>query len=317
MSDYNVTFAGLPLESPLLIETDSDLLDVGVARQCREAGAGGILFPVLDEKRLNRRIDSQELTENNQDDQGKRDSERILRRLNTDEYLDSLENAVRELDIPIIGSLQCDRRGQWFALAQHMKDAGAKAIEIRPYRHDLHRLERSDQIEKHILRTTAYISDRLELPLVVRIPAFMHGVQPFVQSLGEAGAAGILIEQPESIHGVNVEAMTLTNAGDDKTADQAAFITSLSVCRSLYRRVNTHIALRVADTTASAVVMALMGGATVTTVPVDGQDADGAALLVRRHLTYLKKWMTTHSMTSLFDFRGVISESRLHSSLEN
>ncbi len=317
MSDYNVTFAGLPLESPMIIESSTDRMDTNVARECREAGTGGVIFPVLDEDRLNRVVDDSELTEHNRDDRGNRDSQRILRRMNIDEHLNGLEAAVKELDIPVIGSLQCDRRGQWFALAQQMREAGAGAIEIRPYIQEVHRSMRSDQVEKSILRITAYISDRLESPLIVRIPAFMHGIQPFVQALGEAGAAGVLVEPPEVVHAVDVESIAITDSSEDRTAAHAAFITALSACRILYRRVNTHIALKIPDSAASTLVMALLGGATVTTMPVDGTDGEGSSQLVRRYLTYLKKWMTTHSMGSLFDFRGVVSESRLHSSLEN
>jgi dihydroorotate dehydrogenase (fumarate) len=317
MSDYNVTFAGLPLESPMIIESSTDRMDTDVAQQCREAGVGGVLFPVLDENRLNRVHNDSELTEHNRDDRGNRDSQRILHRMNTDEYLSALEGAAKELDIPVIGSLQCHRRGQWFPLAQQMKEAGAAAIEIRPYRQEIHRSVRSDQVEKSILRTTAYISDRLESPLIVRIPAFMHGIQTFVQALGEAGAAAVLVEPPDMVHAVDVESLSITDSGVDRTAAHAAFITALSTCRVLYRRVNTHIALKIPDSAASSLVMALMGGATVTTIPVDGTDGAGSSQLVRRYLTYLKKWMTTHSMGNLFDFRGIVSESRLHSSLEN
>lgn len=313
MSDYNVTFAGLPLESPIIIETTTDALEIEVADRCRESGAGGVLFPVLDEERLNRVLTDDELTEHNRNDRTNRDSQRVLRSLNIDEYMDALEELTHHLEIPVIGALQCDRKSQWFSLAHLMKEAGAKAVEIRPYRHDVHRHLRSDQIEKTILRITASISDRVDIPLIVRVPAFMHGLHPFMHALGETGAAAVVIEPPEIVQPVDAETLTLTTAVDDR----GAFLTSLSTCRALYRRINTHIAVQVPRENASTLVTALIGGATAVTLPVDGSDREETPELVRRYLTYLKKWMTSHSFTNLFDFRGVVSESRLQSSLEN
>ena len=104
MSDYNVTFAGLPLESPIIIETDDDSLTPGVIEQCVSAGAGGIVFPTLTEERITRVDDATELTEHNREDQGIRDSERILRRLNAEQHLQLLEEAVRASSVPVIGS---------------------------------------------------------------------------------------------------------------------------------------------------------------------------------------------------------------------
>ena len=317
MSDYNVTFAGLPLESPIIIETGDDRLELPVVQQCIDAGAGGVLFPSLTEERIRRVTDEDELTEHNRNDRGSRDSERVLRRLNIEEHLERLETTARESSVPVIASLQCDRRAQWFALAQQMKDAGAAAIEIVPYRDETLRNRRSDHIEKAILRTTAYLADRLEAPLIVRIPAFVHGTQTFVQALGDAGASGILLEPSPGFAGVDVESAALTLPGDDKAASHAAFLSLFTVCRTLYRRVGPHIAMQLTDGSPSSLVTAILGGASLATVPVPGNDPDEAGQSVRRHVGYLKKWMSAHQADSLFDFRGTLSESRLTSSLEN
>ncbi|MDA3948003.1 MAG: hypothetical protein PF508_02155 [Spirochaeta sp.] len=317
MSDYNVTFAGLPLESPVIIETDDDRLAPAVIEQCVSSGAGGILFPTLTEERITRVNDESELTEHNRDDQGTRDSERILRRLNAEQHLHLLEEAVEASSVPVIGSLQCEHRRHWFSLSQQMKDAGAAAIEIRPYRDAAHRAQRSDHVEKALLRTTSYVADRLDAPLIVRVPAFMHGLQAFVHALGEAGAAGVLIEPPAAMRGVDIDSAMLADPVEDRTAAYAAFLTALSAGRVLYRRVSPHIAMRLPEGVSSSLVMAILGGASLATLPVGGNDADEGGQSVRRYLLYLKKWMTAHSAQNLFDFRGGVSESRLHSSLEN
>ncbi|MFP4153822.1 MAG: hypothetical protein ACLFR8_01755 [Alkalispirochaeta sp.] len=317
MSDYNVTFAGLPLESPIIIETGADRLELPVVKRCIDAGAGGILFPTLTEERIRRVIDEDELTEHNRTDRGSRDSERVLRRLNIEEHLERLETTARESSVPVIASLQCDRRNQWFALAQQMKDAGAAAIEIVPYRDEAFRSRRSDHVEKTILRVTSYLADRLEAPLVVRIPSFVHGTQTFVHALGDAGAAGILLEPPPGFAGVDVESVSLTQPERDKTVAHGAFLSLFSVCRTLYRRVGSHIAIQLPDGSPSSLVTAILGGASLVTLPVPGDDPDEAGQSIRRHIAYLKKWMSAHQANSLFDVRGSLSESRLSSSLEN
>lgn len=317
MSDINVTFAGLPLASPLIIESEADQLDLSVIQECQDAGAGAIVFPVLNDDLLNREQDPSERLENNRDDQANRDSDRVLRRLNTEEYLERLEATVQATSIPVIAALQCTRRNQWFTLAQQMKDAGAQAIEIRPFIPERARTQRSDVIEKSILRTTSYVADRLESPIICRIPTFLHGVQAFVHALGDAGAKAVLIDPPPTLLGVDKESIQLTEHASDEHVAYAAFLTSLTAARTLYRRVSSHLALCLPKNASSSLVVSLIAGATVSTLPVHGTDPEEARKAVRRYIQQLERWMSAHSMGNLFDFRGSLSESRVTSSLEN
>ncbi|MCG8478752.1 MAG: hypothetical protein MI724_06630, partial [Spirochaetales bacterium] len=158
----NVTFAGLPLAAPIVVEARARDFTIAAARGATEAGAGALIMPSLDNERMTRRTDAAELTDNNVDDTAGRQSERVIRRLNIDAYLDHVELIASKVDVPIIAPLESAHRSQWVPLAQDLLAAGAAAVELRLSIEQMSRSSRSDQIEKAIIRTTASVAERVD-----------------------------------------------------------------------------------------------------------------------------------------------------------
>tara|TARA_B100000614_G_scaffold254285_1_gene269456 strand:+ start:92 stop:1048 length:957 start_codon:yes stop_codon:yes gene_type:complete len=317
MPDTNVTFAGLPLRSPIVIEPSGTVLSSATARSAVEAGAGAVCLPPLDGERLNHRSDPDELTEHNLDDDGRRQSLRIVRKLNTQAYLDEVDRFASALEVPVIAPLQCERRGNWLAIAEQLREAGAAAIELRPQVEEMARTMRSDQIEKAIVRITASVAGRIDVPVIVRIPVGSLGSIGLVQALGDADAAAVAIRPLDTMRSFDLGGPTLRPTADDEAGQRAAFFSQLTACRALYRRVAPHLALRLPERHDAALTEALLAGATLGTLPVDGEDPRAAQDAVDRIQTTTDGWLRQHRMSSLFDARGLLSESRLTSSLEN
>lgn len=316
MPDINVTFAGLSLRSPIAIEAQEAVLTVDTASRAAAAGAGAVFLPMFDQQRLEHQTDTEELTDNNLDDPGQRQSQRIIRRLNIQTYLETAESFVAELDVPVIAPLQCERTQIWVTLAEQLREAGVAAIELRPAVEEMSRTMRSDQIEKSILRVTASVAGRLDLPVIVRLPAGGLGLTAFVQALGEAEAAAVAIRRHTVMRSFDLNGLHLRPEPEDETGRLAAFQAQLTSCRSLYRRVNPHLAVVLPTGAPDALSAALLAGSTLGTIPVDGADSASAAQAVEQTRRRFEKWTASHDIQSLFDARGMLSESRLTSSLE-
>ncbi|MFW5693710.1 MAG: hypothetical protein ACOCYB_00975 [Alkalispirochaeta sp.] len=317
MSDINVTFAGLPLGSPIAIEPLGTELTLATARAAAEAGIGAVFAPPLDTARLTHRQDAHEVTENNQNDDSRRESHRIVRRLNLERYLDEITDLAREVDIPIIAPLSCDRSADWLTLAEHVREAGAAAVEIRPSLEELSRTQRSDAIEKSVLRVTASVAGRIDIPVLVRIPAGAYGLIALVQALGESDAAAVTIRPRAGVGAIEIDTPSMETDGLTGNVRAATFHSQLDACRSLYRRVNPHLGLQLPPDRPHAMVEAALTGATVGVLPVAGDDPGATAKTIDTYHTTLAGWMRHHRAESLFDVRGILSESRMTSSLEH
>ena len=222
------------MAGPIIAEPRSSSMTPDVAKAAVAAGAGAVMMPPLDEERLNQQADPDELTENNVDDTGRRESMRIIRRLNVQSYLETLAGLVEAAGAPIIVPLQCEKRSNWLPLAEQVKEAGAAAIELRPPVETLARSHRSDQIEKSILRITASVAGRIDVPVAVRLPAVSMGIIAVVQALGDTGAAAVTLRPVASTVRLDVDKLRVVASEDDDEADTAAFYAQLSACRTLY-----------------------------------------------------------------------------------
>lgn len=314
MPDINVTYAGLPLNSPFIFAPGGPSMVRSEARSAVEAGAGAIILPPLDEAWMQQRQSDGELTEHNRDNTGGRAAYRVLTRLNTDSYMEQIDALCQELDVPVIASLECRQTRSTLPLAHQMVAAGAAAVEIRPALTDSVRMGRSDQLEKTILRAILPIAERLETPVIARVPAGFLGITALVSVLGESGVRGVVITPNERlISAIDPKRAELVPIEDRRHA-AARFSNTMGVARHIYRRVSPHLALPLDENEPLSIVSALLAGATLGVVTgSDGRIGE----TIRRATAALEEWMGEHSAGSLFDFRGMLSESRLSSSLEN
>lgn len=317
MADLNVTFAGLALKSPLIVEFCDQVPSIETAVSVSESGAGALLLPPLDEARLNWSRNEDEVTEHNQTDAALRETERIRRNVNRGAYMDAIEQIAGAVSIPVVAALQCVNRSQWINTARIMGDAGAAAVEVHPLVESDWRTSRSDRIEKEIIRVGASVATRLDIPVITRLIAAPYGMQTIVQSLGESNVKGIVLAGSEYLTVIDSASGTTDTQSTDGRRGDTAFMNSLASLQVLYRRVSPHLAARIASDRPGALTESILAGATLAVLPLREGTDDHIPELVGTHIDTLRRWMKDKRFSSLFDFRGSLSESRRSSSLEN
>ncbi|TVR68923.1 MAG: hypothetical protein EA427_09230 [Spirochaetaceae bacterium] len=317
MADLNVTFAGLALASPLIVEFCDEIPQQDTVADLAEAGIGAFLLPPLNETRLDWEADPSEMAENNVNDAARRESERIRRDMNRDAYLEKIAEIAEVTSVPVIASLQCARRNQWVNTAHMMSNAGASAIELHPLSEKDWRTSRSDRIEKEIIRTTGLVATRIDTPVVVRLVAAPYGMQTLVQSLGESSAKGVVLTGSDYLTTIDADSGTTDSVSLEGRRSDAAYMNALAALHVLYRRVTPHLAARIPADRVSALTECVLAGATLAVLPVTQPLEERARSIVTEHISTLHGWMRRKGYSSLFDFRGVLSDSRRSSSLEN
>lgn len=317
MADLNVTFAGLALASPLIVEFRDRIPHQDLVLELAEAGAGAFLFPPLNEERLNWEPDSREVMENNRTDASDRHSERIRRDMNRSDYMEQVSVIAGASPVPIITALQCSQRNQWLNMARMMSDAGAAAVELHPIVERDWRSSRSDRIEKEIIRISNLVAGRMDTPVVVRLVAAPYGMQAVVQSLADSSVRGVVLTGSSFMTTIDADAGIADPESQEELRNDAAYLNSQATVNALYRRVTPHLAPIIPPGRTSALVESTLAGATLAVLPVGAHQEADASGLVSEHLRTLHGWMRRKKHSSLFDFRGILSDSRRSSSLEN
>src|SRR6266511_2929998 len=91
-----------------------------------------------------------------------------------DAYLRHLELTKRELEIPVIGSLNGSSPGGWVRHARLIEDAGADALEL-------------------YIDLVAAVRSSVEIPLAVKVGPFFSSMANMARRLVEAGADGLVL----------------------------------------------------------------------------------------------------------------------------
>ncbi|WP_018527195.1 hypothetical protein [Alkalispirochaeta alkalica] len=317
MIDLNVTYAGLSLKSPVIVEFLDTLPPPEIVDNLNTVGAGAVVLPPLDEDWLSWSENDQEITGNNQTDGAIRDSEKIRRRLNYNSYLEHVEKLTDLTEIPIITPLQCGRRGEWLNTTRAMEKAGAGAVILMPLREERCRAMRSDRLEKEILRTSAAVAPKTNIPVTVQLPAAPYGMQALVHTLGESSVKGIFLKSSAALTAIDIETISTDSRAIQDRRSDAEFVTVLSSIQLLYRRVAPHIAARLPLGQPDSLAESILAGATLGTIPVGAGKETEAGSWAKDYQEALLRWMRRKGFASLFDLRGSLSESRRSSSLEN
>jgi dihydroorotate dehydrogenase (fumarate) len=108
-------------------------------------------------------------------------------------YLETLKRARKELDIPVIASLNGSSKGGWVRYAQLMQDAGASALELNVYFVSTDVDESGEQVERRYLELVESVRKAVRLPLAVKVGPGFSSPAHMCKRLVEAGADGLVL----------------------------------------------------------------------------------------------------------------------------
>ncbi len=305
--DLSTRYLGLDLVSPIVPSASPIGQRIDTLRALQDAGAGAVVLPSLFEEQ----IEHDELQLHGVLDLVADSHPEALTYLpafedyNTgaDAYLRHLESSARELEMPVIASLNGISIGGWVVQAKRMQEAGAGALELNVYLIAADPDETSDQVEQRYVELVQAVRAEITIPLAVKVGPFFSSVGHLAHRLVAAGADGLVLfnrfMQPD------IDLDTLTVAPTLHLSTPAELLLPLRWIGILRDRVHASLALTTGVHSAEDAVKGLLVGADVVMM--------ASALLhegpghVRTVLDGVSAWMQEHGYTSVTELRGSMS----------
>ena len=110
----------------------------------------------------------------------------------SDAYLRHLEATKKELEIPVIASLNGISLGGWTKHARRMQDAGADALELNVY-FIAADPDETGAVEERYIDLVEAVRAEITIPLAVKIGPFFSSVGHMARRLVDAGADGLVL----------------------------------------------------------------------------------------------------------------------------
>lgn len=221
-------------------------------------------------------------------------------------YLDQMQKVKDAVDVPVIGSFNGTREGEWVKYASLIEGAGADALELNLYFMSADFDETAADLEDRCIRIVESIKSRISIPLAVKLSPFFTALPQFAKRLAAAGADSLVcfnrFYQPD----IDLDALNVRPMLDLSHSHELRL--RLRWLALLSGRIDAQLAVSGGVHTGLDAVKALMAGAdavqVVTTLMINGPAQ------VQVMLDEMTTWMEANEYSSLEELRGCMNYLR-------
>lgn len=194
--DLRTSYLGLELECPIVASSSPLTGSLSSLRDLVDAGVGAVVLPSLFEEELVHPSDEHaaDVLWSEEDEAGAASAYMAhLDKGRLNAYLDLVRDATRELDVPVIASLNGSSPGGWTKTAELLQQAGAQAIELNVYGIESDRNVSASAVEERTLRLVHAIRQVVTVPIAVKLSPFYTAFASFAQQLAETRIDGLVL----------------------------------------------------------------------------------------------------------------------------
>ncbi|GAH80504.1 unnamed protein product, partial [marine sediment metagenome] len=202
MSNLTTTYVGLELRSPIIAGSAGITETVERMKKAQDNGAGAVVMKSLFEDEISRisptprfkLIRYREGLNNNKSKNSfslysyEQGSEWGLER-----YAEEVSRAKKELNIPVIASINCISKEGWISYAKRLEEAGVDALEINLSCPHSSIIFRGKEVEKGILNTVRLVRENVSLPIIAKISSQLTSPVQIIKEIESIGANGITL----------------------------------------------------------------------------------------------------------------------------
>lgn len=304
MTDLTTNYLGLKLKNPIIAGSCGLTGSLVKIRELAAAGVGAIVLKSLFEEQIEAELKSNLDVYQTDYPEAYDYIKEYTRDSAVSDYLDLIRQAKKDLDIPVIASLNCVTAAEWTSFAKMIAKAGADALELNISLLPSDPRKACSDYEQIYFDVINKVTAGLPIPVALKMSRYSPSLASLVSRLHWTGKVGGFVlfnryYRPD----IDIATMTLTSAGI--FSDPGEITTSLRWVALLSGMVESDFAASTGvHDGAGAVKMVLAGARAVQVVSTLYQNGAQQATKI---IADLESWMQTHSFASPDEFRGRLS----------
>ena len=193
MTDLSTQYMGLTLRNPIIVSSCDLTKSVAGIKKCADAGAGAVVLKSIFEEQF---LVNGEIPEG-----GQFIHPEALDYLRTGGLLEyapqkicqTIEDAKKEVDIPLIVSINCQTPKLWPRFAKQIYEAGADALELNIYFLPLDLEESGSDFEKKHIEILSKVKAEVSIPISVKFTSQITSIPNLAKRLADAGSGALVL----------------------------------------------------------------------------------------------------------------------------
>jgi dihydroorotate dehydrogenase (fumarate) len=224
------------------------------------------------------------------------------------QYLSLISEAKREIDIPVIASINCSTQYDWQYFAKRLQDAGADAIELNVYLLPSDIETSGVDHEKVYFDIIREVKKFITIPISLKIGFYFSALSRTALKLSETGIAGLTLFNRPYNPDIDIENLQVNSS--NIFSNDSEYSHSLRWVALLAGRINCDIAASTGIHNQETVIKQLLAGADVVHM---------VSVFYKHHfdilpgiISGLQSWMVKHDFGSISDFKGLLSRKNVN-----
>jgi len=195
--NLGTVYVGLKLRSPLIAGSAAITETVERMRKAQDNGAGAVVMKSLFEEEISRTSPTPRFKLIHHPMRDKNTfslySYEQGSEWEPERYAEEISKAKKELEIPIIASINCITEKGWISYAKMMEEAGADALEVNLSCPHGSITFRGEEVEKSILNTVKLVRESVSLPIIAKLSPQLTSPLQMVKKIEVSGINGVTI----------------------------------------------------------------------------------------------------------------------------
>lgn len=300
MADLTTSYMGLKLRNPVVVSSSGLTKSAEGILRCYEAGAGAVVLKSIFEEQF------RELAGVSEQEHGiYPEAMDYLRKGGLLEYApqaicNMIEKVKKELDIPVIASINCQSPKLWPSFARQFQEAGADGLELNIYFLPLDLDTPGSKYEEHHVQILKEVKKAVSIPVSVKLMSQVTSVPHLGKKLADAGCDALVLfnwfVQPD-IDTQNLKTINIIGKGN--------LFHSLRWVAILAGRVDCDLASSGGVRKAEDVIKQILAGASA--VQASTLFYQKGIKAIQDLVKGIEEWMDNHKFAAVDDFKGELS----------
>ena len=192
--DLSTKYMGFNLKNPLVASSSGMTDSVEKIKKLSDAGIAAVVLKSIFEEQILREIDS--LGVNNMYGSFQ-DAENYVSFYTKDHnlrnYIELIQGAKKEVDIPVIASISCISDGEWIEYAKKVEEAGADGIELNMFIMPSDSSKTGKEIEQVYFDVAENIKKHVNIPVALKLSSYFSGMADTMVKLSNTGISSLVL----------------------------------------------------------------------------------------------------------------------------
>ncbi len=305
MSDLTTLYMGLKLRNPIIAASCSLTNTVDNIRKCEKAGAGAIVLKSLFEEQI--QAEGRNLADGSHPSWHPEAFDYLSKaamEMSESEYLRLVKGAREHVSIPIIASLNCISAEGWMDYAEKLQNVGADALEINVALLPSDPKRSAAEIEDGYYRIIEKLRKQIRIPIALKIGPYFTSMTRIAAESVFRGINALVLFNRFYLFDIDLERLKTVPGSRFSGPDE--YHQSLRWTALLAGRYKLDISASTGIHDAQTALKFILAGATTiqlcSVLYRHGVDHIGTIL------NGMTEWMSRHSIASLADIRGKLSQ---------